>query len=205
MSPEAFNPARETGTGVLVGPGVAEVLAEAPGLAIGEALAEALELGEAPALEDGEALDDGVGDGLGDGDGVGVGEGDGVGVGASEGLGDGVWPTGVGVAARFSPTRSCPRPVASKCTVVTWFFIASTELVRIWCASVSGADDPQPATSGAASNRPPNTTKSGVRRNTKILLALYRSETLSPGGKSRTPPALKAGAAAPPEKAGFAE
>jgi hypothetical protein len=201
MSPEAFSPARETGTGVLVGPGVAAVLAEALGLALGEVLAEALELGEAPALEDGV----GDGDGLGVGEGDGVGEGEGVGVGASDGLGDGVWPAGVGVAARFSPTSNWPRPVASKCTVVTLFFIASTDLVRIWCTSVRGADDPQPATSGAASNRPPNTTKSGVRRNTKILLALYRSETLSPGGKSRTPPALKAGAAALPEKAGFAE
>jgi hypothetical protein len=55
---------------------------------------------------------------------------------------------------------------------------AEIELVRIWCTSVSGADDPQPATSGATTNNPPKTTKIGVRRNTKILLRLGRSETL---------------------------
>jgi hypothetical protein len=174
-------PASEIGTGVpvgaAVGTGVSVAVADAlgEGLAVGEAVADALALAEALALDDGEGDGDGLGDG--DGDGLGDGDGDGVGVAAGEGLGDGVCPTGVGVAARSSPMRSWPRPVASTCTVVT-LPIAEIELVRIWCTSVSGADDPQPATSGATTNNPPKTTKIGVRRNTKILLRLGRSETL---------------------------
>jgi hypothetical protein len=193
---------REIGTGVPVGVGLAKGLAVGVavgvtvgvGLAVGEAVAEALALALELALDDGVGLAEGVGEGvgLGDGEGLGVGEGDGVGVTTGEGLGEGVWPAGVGVAARpCSPTRICPRPVAAKWTVVTLSFIAETELLRIWRTSVKGADDPQPATSGAATNRPPNTTKRWVRRNTKILLTLYRSETLSPERDSRTPSALK--------------
>lgn len=174
--------------------GLAVGVALGVGLAVGEAVAEALALALALAVDEAVALGEGEGDGvgLGDGEGLGVGEGDGVGVATGEGLGEGVWPAGVGVAARpCSPTMICPRPVASKWTVVTSFFIAETELVRIWRASVSGADDPQPATSGATTNRPPSATKRWVRRNTRILLTLYRSETLSPKRDSRTPSALK--------------
>jgi hypothetical protein len=177
ISPEISSPFRETGTGVLVGVGLADGvavgLAVGDGLAVGEAVAEALVLALALTVDDVVALGEGEGDGvgLGDGEGLGVGEGDGVGLGVGKGLGDGVWPTGVGVAARpSSPTRICPRPVAAKWTVVTLFFIAETELLRIWCTSVKGADDPQPATIGAATNRPPSATKRWVRRNTRILL-----------------------------------
>ena len=165
---------------MLVGPGVPDAVAVGDALAVGDTLGEEVALGLAPGPAEAEPLEVGEGDGegLGDGDGLGVGDGVGVGVATGEGLGDGVWPTGVGVEARFSPTSSWPTPVASKWTVVTLFFIASTELVRIWCTSVKGADDPQPATSGAATSKPPSAMKIWVRRNTKILLALYRSETL---------------------------
>src|ERR1035437_5721936 len=132
MSPEAFSAARDTGTGVLVGPGVPDAVAVGDALAVGDTLGEEVALGLAPGPAEAEPLEVGEGDGegLGDGDGLGVGDGVGVGVATGEGLGDGVWPTGVGVEARFSPTSSWPTPVASKWTVVPLFFIASTELVR---------------------------------------------------------------------------
>src|ERR1035437_5089814 len=129
ISPEISSPLRGRGMGVLVGAGLASGFAVGVGLAVALALAEAVT--EALALALALALDDAVALGVGEGEGEGLGEGDGLGVTTGEGLGEGVWPAGVGVAARpSSPTRICPRPVAEKWTVVT-FFIAETELVRI--------------------------------------------------------------------------